>query len=439
MSEQTRESAPAPLPLPENPNLEWLRKQAKRRLQELRRPDPTAKLAEAQFELAKQYGFPSWRALKAHVDSLAIDGQLIEAARTGDVGTLASLLDEYPQKLHLRIPPYEWTLLHTAAQHGHRAAVDLLLKRGLDANTREKGDNTYAMHWAAAGGHLEVVRRLVEAGGDVIGHGDDHELEVIGWATGWDGCDDEAHRAVAEFLLSRGARHHIFSAIAANLPDVVRHIVAQDPSVLTRRMSRNENHQTPLHFAVQRRRPEMVGLLLELGADPLAVDGSGFPAAVYATSLHIDRPIMERIRSMLAAELDSALRGHRNARVQMMDLVAALTLGEWELAAQLTRDNRKLLNSGVLHLMSKRGDVAAATWLLDHGADPNSRWAHWDSEVTPLHLAIFGNHPAMVRILLDAGADARIHDSKHDADAQGWADFFQREEIVEMLKGRNAS
>ena len=89
MSEQTRDSAPAALSLPKNPNLEWLRKQAKRQLQELRQRDRSAKLAEAQFELAKQYGFPSWRALKAHVDSLAIDGQLIEAARKGDVGTLA--------------------------------------------------------------------------------------------------------------------------------------------------------------------------------------------------------------------------------------------------------------------------------------------------------------------------------------------------------------
>ena len=40
-------------------------------------------------------------------------------------------------------------------------------------------------------------------------------------------------------------------------------------------MSRNENHQLPLHFAVRMNRPEMVSLLLELGADPLAVDGSG--------------------------------------------------------------------------------------------------------------------------------------------------------------------
>jgi ankyrin repeat protein len=189
-------------------------------------------------------------------------------------------------------------LLHTAAHQGHVTVVDLLLARGLDVNTREKGDNTYAMHWAAAGGHLDVVRRLAESGGDVIGHGDDRELEVIGWATGWVGSDDAAHRAVAEFLISHGARHHIFSAIAANLPEEVRDIVREDPSALCRRMSRNENHQTPLHFAVQRRRSQLVSLLLELGADPLAVDGSGFPAAVYATTPDADRPVMERIRAV---------------------------------------------------------------------------------------------------------------------------------------------
>ena len=78
-------SAPAPLSLPDNPNLDWLRKQAKRRLAELRESNPAAQLAEAQFDLAKQYGFSSWRALKAHVDSLTVDGQLFDAARNGDV------------------------------------------------------------------------------------------------------------------------------------------------------------------------------------------------------------------------------------------------------------------------------------------------------------------------------------------------------------------
>src|SRR5262245_31729764 len=107
---------PEPTPLPENPNLDWLRKQAKRRLETLRETQPTAKLADAQFELAKQYGFASWRALKAHVDSLTLDGQLFEATKHGDLARLTALLEEHPDKLHARSRPYEWTLLHQAAQ-----------------------------------------------------------------------------------------------------------------------------------------------------------------------------------------------------------------------------------------------------------------------------------------------------------------------------------
>ena len=82
--------------LPDAPNLDWLRKQAKRRLEELRASNPAAQLADAQFALAKHYGFSSWRALKAHIESLTVDGQLFNAARNGDVDTLAALLDKHP-------------------------------------------------------------------------------------------------------------------------------------------------------------------------------------------------------------------------------------------------------------------------------------------------------------------------------------------------------
>ncbi|HEV8453713.1 MAG TPA: ankyrin repeat domain-containing protein [Gemmatimonadales bacterium] len=423
-------AAPDPVPLPDHPSLEWLRKQAKRRLEELRQAHPDAQLADAQFELAKHYGFSSWRALKAHVDSLSLAGRLFEAARQGEVDKLSELLGEHPELLHARNQPYAHTLLHVAAFGGHLKAVDLLLERGLDVNSREKGDNTYAMHWAAAAGHLDVVRRLADAGGDVVGQGDDHELEVIGWATCWNGCDDAAHRAVADLLISRGARHHIFSAIALNLGDEVRRIVAAGRGALSRRMSRNEDHQSPLHFAVRMNRPDMVALLLTLGADPLTVDQSGYTAAAYATSPAVDRPVMEAIRAMTSAELQSAERGQRQPDTRALDLAAVLALGDWETAERLLAGGA---SEGVLHLMAKRNDAPAVRWLLAHGADPNARWAHWDALVTPLHLAILGGHPHIVRLLLEAGADPRIRDSKHDSDAMGWAEFFRRAGIVQIL------
>jgi hypothetical protein len=37
-------------------------------------------------------------------------------------------------------------------------------------------------------------------------------------------------------------------------------------------------------------------------------------------------------------------------------------------------------------------------------------------------------------VLLDAGADPAIRDTKHDSDAMGWAEFFRRSEIVEILR-----
>jgi len=40
----------------------------------------------------------------------------------------------------------------------------------------------------------------------------------------------------------------------------------------------------------------------------------------------------------------------------------------------------------------------------------------------------------MVRVLLDAGADSTIHDSQHDSDPLGWAEFFKQPEVVRLLK-----
>jgi len=178
----------------------------------------------------------------------------------------------------------------------------------------------------------------------------------------------------------------------------------------------------------------MVSLLLDLGADPLAVDGAGMPAAAYATAPDIDVRVMEKIRALTSSELVSAARGSRPAQTGMMDLAAMVALGDWETASRLLSENSKTIQPGALHLMAKRNDVAALKWLLDHGANPNARWTHWEAEVTPLHLAASQGHAESVHLLLNGGADPSIRDSMHDADAIGWAEFFGKPDIVQILK-----
>jgi hypothetical protein len=81
VSDPIPESAPAPLPLPDNPNLDWLRNEAKRRLEEVRRTNPAAKLTEAQFELARRG--PARGFLRDGRSRSACDG---EDRRDGDGG-----------------------------------------------------------------------------------------------------------------------------------------------------------------------------------------------------------------------------------------------------------------------------------------------------------------------------------------------------------------
>lgn len=284
-----------------------------------------------------------------------------------------------------------------AAKAGDFSAVQALLRDGADVNAREPEDQTYALHWAAAAGHLEVVRLLVEAGGDVEGAGDDHALGVIGWASCW----DSAQRDVVEFLVSRGARHHVFSAIAMGLGDELRAVVAADPSALNRRMSRNEDNRLPLHFAVDRNQADMVALLIELGADPLGVDANGHLAATYARTPNVDLAAMTAIHALGKAELASAERAARNPRGYEIDVLAALAVGDREAAERFVGS----IGPGVLHLMAKRGNADATAWLLEQGANPNGLWTHFGALVSPLQVATRYDHADVAAILLDAGAD----------------------------------
>jgi ankyrin repeat protein len=134
--------------LPERASLEYLKKLAKDRLRELRRADPRANLAAALHAVAQDYGFPSWRALKAELDQRHQKevARFFEACAKGDVDVLRGFLlnDRSMARVSNPDAPHQgWTGLHAAAKSGHLQAVTLLLEHGADPNAREGGDNTY--------------------------------------------------------------------------------------------------------------------------------------------------------------------------------------------------------------------------------------------------------------------------------------------------------
>jgi ankyrin repeat protein len=298
----------SPLNLPDLASLEYLKKLAKERLATLRAIDPAARLADAQLAIAREYGFVSWRALKAEIDRRRAPNvaEFLRACRSGDLDGLRALLAIDPNLARERVAGGT-TGLHQAVQHPE--AVRVLLEHGADPNLRDTGDNASALHVAAANGNLAAVRILLDAGADVHGAGDLHHGEVIGWAT------REGNDAVIDLLLERGARHHIFSAMGLNDLDLVEKIVDDDPESLSRRRSRFENAHTPVHaafappdglgFLCGRPNYAMLERLIALGADVDAPDDHGRTPLAIAL-LRGDREAVRLLRAAGAREAQAA-------------------------------------------------------------------------------------------------------------------------------------
>src|SRR5215471_6348354 len=81
--------------LPEKPNLEYLKKQAKELLRSMRQ----GKLADAQHTLANEYGFATWAKLKSHVEALGLSpAEALKAAVCdSDAPRLREVLERYPE------------------------------------------------------------------------------------------------------------------------------------------------------------------------------------------------------------------------------------------------------------------------------------------------------------------------------------------------------
>jgi ankyrin repeat protein len=211
--------------LPPRPHLNWLKNRAKERLAALRAADPKAKRADALRAVAGEYGFPSWRALKAAVDARS--------------GSPEAVVDQFK----------------AAVRRGDAAAVERLLATELVARA-----NVNAPLFAFDSRAIHEARRHPAVIDVLLAHGADINLKSAWWAGGF-GVLETADPATAEFLISRGATVDIFAAAHLDRLDRARELLDGDPSLVH---AKGGDGCRPLHFAGS---IEMIDLLLDLGAE----------------------------------------------------------------------------------------------------------------------------------------------------------------------------
>lgn len=123
---------------------------------------------------------------------------LLEAAALGRVERMRHLLAADAGAVHARSPD-GFTPLHYSAFFGRAEAAGLLLERGAEVDAEAANPTrVHPLHSAVAGGHTQVVRRLLAAGADSGARQQQGFTPLMGAAAG-------GHREILELLLAAGA------------------------------------------------------------------------------------------------------------------------------------------------------------------------------------------------------------------------------------------
>jgi len=358
--------------LPERPNLRHLKDQAK----DLFKAGGAKSLADAQFQVARSYGFPSWPKLKAHIDSLEEVGQLKQAIDTNDLALVKAMMTKNPEL--------------------HRAPLGY----GKDGPLTWVAECRVPWEPPSAD-RLAMAKWMIENGSDV------HQ-----------GGDGPLMRAALN-----GYRIPMMELLVAHGADV----------------NAGWHGDFPILFApCEAVDPEALQWLLDHGADPNGGGELRNPvnrgtARAHGTALDYVIGSYGRSPERLAACIDALLAAGGNTRYDVPGFLDLLRRRLDGLASRLDADpalvhrrfpeldcgstgGRLLLLQGatLLHVAAEFGIVDAARLLLDRGADVNAPATVNEAGVggqTPLFHAATQFRDAglpMVRLLIERGADLGV-------------------------------
>ncbi|HEY0777288.1 MAG TPA: ankyrin repeat domain-containing protein [Gemmatirosa sp.] len=471
---------PPTRPLPDAPDLDQLRRQAKDLLRAARAGDRAAltrfqilpslaraddddlaraslALHDAQSVIAREHGFPSWNALHERVEELTLDFDravhaFVEAATDGRTARAERLLARHPE--------IAGATLHTALVLGDAAVVDAHLTRH-PALAHEPGGPRdwqpllYLCHTslgrtaAAAEGRVAIARRLLALGADPntrfpwLHHG--VRRPVL-----WGATRSTQLLPLAELLLEAGADPNdgVTLPLAAGAGDLAALELLHAYGADLNQPWASDGAATVYAVLDWASTPAGVHWLLAHGADPDPVFAGNGETPLHAVARRWDPEtaslLVERGADVSRRRADgrtpyaiAALhgntpvadwlqaRGASDALPAVDRLVAACGRGDAAAARAMLAgrpapgDELADEHYGALHRAAEQGEVAVLALLLDCGFDPN----RGDESIgkTALHSAAMAGQPDAVRLLLARGASPDTRDREFNGQALVWA------------------
>jgi ankyrin repeat protein len=381
----------------DNPDIDQLKRQARELLEAYRAQSPDAvievashhrtatpetfALHDAQFVLARSYGFESWPKLKAAVDGVTTT-RLHEAVQTGDLGAAHALLARRPEIVDLlRGGPsgFEIRALHIAVMKRDVEMTRLLLEAGADTRGGiwPNRDATSPRTIAEERGYDEIVVMMVA------------QEEKRG-ARGGNAFGDDFRR-LRETLMTGGEEAVI--AVFESQPALAD--ICPPDGV------------TMLHRAAGQGTLLVAKWLIDHGADVNRKSHPDFWRREGRTPLDFAAwECAEEPGGLSKCEAMAALLIERGAALTPL---SAAGLGRWDYLALCPLDS--LQGKGLLQAAVRNDRPAVLRQLLEMGLDPDERTQlgpHEDQTFStggPLLEAVNTGRIDMARVLLEHGAD----------------------------------